>query len=57
MRPLSFRHSPASLAGLLLALIALAVSPDSRFVYSAAFKSNAIGVFKRVTAARPRGQD
>jgi DNA-binding beta-propeller fold protein YncE len=36
---------------------ALAVSPDGRFVYSAAFKSNAIGVFKRVTAARPRGRD
>jgi DNA-binding beta-propeller fold protein YncE len=36
---------------------ALAVSPDSRFVYSAAFKSNAIGIFKRVTAARPRGKD
>jgi DNA-binding beta-propeller fold protein YncE len=41
----------------LLGASALAVSPDSRFVYSAAFKSNAIGVFKRVTAARPRGKD
>jgi DNA-binding beta-propeller fold protein YncE len=41
----------------LLGASALAVSPDSRFVYSAAFKSNAIGIFKRVTAARPRGKD
>jgi DNA-binding beta-propeller fold protein YncE len=41
----------------LLGASALAVSPDSRFVYSAAFRSNAIGVFKRITAARPRGKD
>jgi DNA-binding beta-propeller fold protein YncE len=41
----------------LLGASALAVSPDSRFVYAAGFKSNAIGVFKRVTAARPRGKD
>ncbi len=41
----------------LLGASALAVSPDSKFVYSAAFKSNAVGVFKRVTAARPRGKD
>jgi DNA-binding beta-propeller fold protein YncE len=32
----------------------LAVSRDGRYLYSAAFKSNAVGVFKRVTAARPR---
>lgn len=41
----------------LLGATAMVVSPDSKFVYSAAFKSNAIGVFKRVTAARPRGKD
>ena len=27
----------------------LAVSPDGRYVYSAAFKSDAVGVFRRVT--------
>jgi DNA-binding beta-propeller fold protein YncE len=36
---------------------ALAVSPDGRFVYAAAFKSNALGVFERVTRARSRGKD
>jgi DNA-binding beta-propeller fold protein YncE len=40
----------------LLGASSIAVSPDGRFVYSAAFKSNAVGVFKRVTAARPRGK-
>ncbi len=39
----------------LLGASSVAVSPDGRYVYSAAFKSNAVGVFKRVTAARTRG--
>jgi DNA-binding beta-propeller fold protein YncE len=40
----------------LLGASSIAVSPDGRFVYSAAFKSNAIAAFKRVAAARPRGK-
>jgi DNA-binding beta-propeller fold protein YncE len=32
----------------------VAVSPDGRHLYSGAFASNAVGVFKRVTAAGPR---
>ena len=52
------RPQPGCVVGRgLLGASAIAVSPDSRFVYTAAFKSNAIGVFKRVTAARPRGKD
>lgn len=33
----------------------LAVSPDGRFLYSAAFGSDSVGVFKRITRAMPRG--
>ena len=33
----------------LLGASSVAVSPDGRHVYAAAFKSNAVGVFKRVT--------
>ncbi len=33
----------------------IAVSPDGRYVYSAAFASNAVGVFKRVTKSVSRG--
>ncbi len=52
------RSTPGCVHGRgLLGASALAVSPDSRFVYSAAFKSNAIGVFKRVTKTRTRGKD
>lgn len=52
------RSTPGCVHGRgLLGASALVVSPDSKFVYSAAFKSNAIGVFKRVTAARPGGKD
>jgi len=40
----------------LLGVSSLALSPDGRFAYSAAFKSSAVGVFKRTTAARPRGK-
>ena len=33
----------------------IAVSPDGRYVYSAAFASNSVGVFKRVTKpAKPK---
>jgi DNA-binding beta-propeller fold protein YncE len=34
----------------------IAVSPDGSYVYSAAFASNAVGVFKRVTKTVSRGQ-
>jgi len=34
----------------------VAVSPDGKYLYSGAFASNAIGVFKRVTKTRMRGQ-
>jgi DNA-binding beta-propeller fold protein YncE len=33
----------------------IAVSPDGSYVYSAAFASNAVGVFKRVTKSVSRG--
>jgi DNA-binding beta-propeller fold protein YncE len=39
----------------LLGASSVAVSPDGGFLYSAAFASNAIGVFKRITAAASRG--
>lgn len=39
----------------LLGASSIAVSPDGRFVYSAAFASNAVGVFKRVTKSVSRG--
>jgi DNA-binding beta-propeller fold protein YncE len=32
----------------------VAVSPDGRNVYSAAFSSNAVGIFKRVTRSMTR---
>jgi DNA-binding beta-propeller fold protein YncE len=35
----------------------VAVSPDGKHLYSAAFASNAVGVFKRATTAAPRGKD
>ncbi|HEY5288316.1 MAG TPA: hypothetical protein VIJ50_14565 [Solirubrobacteraceae bacterium] len=35
----------------LLGASSIAVSPDGRYVYSAAFASNSVGVFKRVTKA------
>jgi DNA-binding beta-propeller fold protein YncE len=34
----------------------VAVSPDGKYLYSAAFASNAVGVFKRVTRAMTRGR-
>jgi DNA-binding beta-propeller fold protein YncE len=34
----------------------IAVTPDGRYVYAAAFASNAVTVFKRVTDAIPRGR-
>ncbi len=40
----------------LLGASSIAVSPDGKYVYSAAFASNAVGVFKRVTKAVARGQ-
>ncbi len=41
----------------LLGVSSIAVSPDGRFVYSAAFASNALSIFKRVTktVSRARG--
>ncbi len=33
----------------------LAVSPDGRYLYSGAFASNAVSVFKRITTPGPRG--
>lgn len=33
----------------------LALSPDGRFLYSAAFASNAVGIFKRVSPPAPNG--
>jgi DNA-binding beta-propeller fold protein YncE len=38
----------------LLGASSVAVSPDGKNVYSAAFKSNAVGIFKRVTKAKTR---
>jgi DNA-binding beta-propeller fold protein YncE len=38
----------------LLGASSVAVSPDGKNVYSAAFKSNAVGIFKRVTRAMTR---
>jgi DNA-binding beta-propeller fold protein YncE len=38
----------------LLEASSVAVSPDGRNVYTAAFKSNAVGIFKRVTRAMTR---
>lgn len=38
----------------LLGVSSVAVSPDGRNVYSAAFKSNAVSIFKRVTRAMTR---
>jgi DNA-binding beta-propeller fold protein YncE len=40
----------------LLGVSSLAVSPDGRYAYSAAFASNAVDVFKRVTRATGRGR-
>ncbi|HEY3864726.1 MAG TPA: beta-propeller fold lactonase family protein [Solirubrobacteraceae bacterium] len=40
----------------LLGASSIAVSPDGSYVYSAAFASNAVGVFKRVTKTVSRGQ-
>ena len=40
----------------LLGISSIAVSPDGRYVYSAAFASNAVSVFKRVTTTISRGQ-
>lgn len=40
----------------LLGASSIAVSPDGKTVYSAAFASNAVGVFKRVTKTVSRGQ-
>jgi DNA-binding beta-propeller fold protein YncE len=42
----------------LLGVSSIAVSPDGRNVYSAAFASNAVGIFKRVTktVSRARGR-
>lgn len=52
------RPTPGCVLGRgLLGASSIAVSPDGRFVYSAGFKSNAIGVFERIAAARPRGKD
>jgi DNA-binding beta-propeller fold protein YncE len=39
----------------LLGASSIAVSPDGRYVYSAAFASSAVGVFKRVTKSVSRG--
>ncbi len=38
----------------LLGASSIAVSPDGSYVYSAAFASNAVGVFKRVTKSKSR---
>jgi DNA-binding beta-propeller fold protein YncE len=52
------RRTPGCTRGrALLGVSSIAVSPDGRHAYSAAFKSNSIGVFKRIKAARPRGKD
>jgi DNA-binding beta-propeller fold protein YncE len=40
----------------LLGVSSIAVSPDGKYVYSAAFTSNAVGVFKRVTKTISRAQ-
>jgi DNA-binding beta-propeller fold protein YncE len=40
----------------LLGVSSIAVSPDGKYVYSAAFTSNAVSVFKRVTKTISRGQ-
>jgi DNA-binding beta-propeller fold protein YncE len=40
----------------LLGVSSIAVSLDGKYVYSAAFASNAVGVFKRVTRTSSRGQ-
>ncbi len=40
----------------LLGASSIAVSPDGRYVYSAAFASNAVSVFRRVTKAIAHGQ-
>ncbi|MGO9249486.1 MAG: hypothetical protein ACLQQB_10380 [Solirubrobacteraceae bacterium] len=39
----------------LLGVGSIAVSPDGRFVYSAAFASSAVGIFRRVTNTVSRG--
>ncbi len=40
----------------LLGASSIAVSPDGRYVYSAAFASNSVGVFERVTKAAANGR-
>jgi DNA-binding beta-propeller fold protein YncE len=40
----------------LLGASSVAVSPDGRYIYSAAFASNAVGIFKRVTKSVSRGK-
>jgi DNA-binding beta-propeller fold protein YncE len=40
----------------LLGASSIAVSPDGRYVYSAAFASNAVGVFKRITNSLGRSR-
>ena len=40
----------------LLGASSVAVSPDGKYVYSASFASNSVGVFKRVTKAMTRAR-
>jgi DNA-binding beta-propeller fold protein YncE len=40
----------------LLGVSSMAVSPDGKYVYTAAFTSNSVGVFKRITVAPPHGR-
>ena len=44
-------------AARLLGASSVAVSPDGAYVYSAAFQSNAVGVFKRVTRVSVTGEE
>jgi hypothetical protein len=49
---------PVTTLGTLVQLLgasSIAVSPDGSYVYSAAFASSAVGVFKRVTKSKSRG--
>jgi len=50
-------HQPVTTLGTLVQLSgssSIAVSPDGSYVYSAAFASNAVDVFKRVTKTKSR---